>query len=133
MVPPTKPISEILHDLAHFTDTESYTHHWTHLLMYTDGVSYLADTVGAHWLLDLIATHQTATLDSACGGFQLWILTVLPDRSASLSCFPDSDIPPLLTVHIPYTDFPLPTPFHLWVEGSPLHSTPRILLLPSEH
>ena len=48
-------------DLRQFTGTTQW-HRWSKLteLVCTDGAKYLADEAGAYWLLDAIASHQSA-------------------------------------------------------------------------
>ena len=41
--------------LTKFTGTVNYYRHWTRAFHYTDGVAFLAENVGAYWLLDHIA------------------------------------------------------------------------------
>ncbi len=43
-------------DLSQFTgSTEFYRHAFNRAVIYTEGVQYLADNAGAHWLVDAIA------------------------------------------------------------------------------
>lgn len=45
-------------DLAQFTGTENYYRHsLARTVVYTDGVKYFADTAGAYWFLDILATE----------------------------------------------------------------------------
>jgi len=46
-------------DLAQFTGTEQYFKHWTGMIVYTDGVQYVG-AKGGYWIIDLIASYQTA-------------------------------------------------------------------------
>jgi hypothetical protein len=46
-------------DLGQFTGTEHwYRHGINRNVLFTDGAKYVADTAGAHWLLDAIAIIQ---------------------------------------------------------------------------
>jgi len=65
-------------DLQHFTGSE-YCYRNTLGLKYTDGVKYLADKAGSHWLIDLIASYQPKLRDRP---FQLWSLKKSKDDSA---------------------------------------------------
>ena len=114
----------------HTTGTERYHKSILSGFVYTDGVLYLAETVGAHWLIDGIASHQVrAALHGA--HFQCWRLEAPKDDGDpwALTCW--SDVPGkstnLARQKIPYSDFPRDlTPLDLWVEGG-------VLLLPDEH
>jgi hypothetical protein len=45
-------------DLSHFTGTENYYRHGiVGSVVYTDGVKHFANTAGAHWFLDILATE----------------------------------------------------------------------------
>ena len=111
-------------DLAQFTGTEHwYRHTLNRSILYTDGVQYMAETGGAYWLVDTIALMQLEK-HIAAQDFQLWILSVLPDRSALLVCQDGNDN----TVHkkvIVFTDFPL--------DEIKLYVTGGVILLPSEY
>lgn len=90
--------------------------------MLTDGVLALADRAGAHWLTDLVASHQRGRVRAE--PFQVWTLTVNPDRTAVAECRADTGAPVLVRQSIPFTDFPLPS-ITLWLEYG-------VLMLPSE-
>ena len=113
-------------DLSQFTGTSQwYTHPLG--LLYTDGVLYLAERGGAHWLLDAIASWQLDPRvrdDRMLQQIQFWKLTVNPDRSAVLICERDSD-DVAVTQEIPFTDFPL--------ESVTIYCQGGVLLLPSEY
>lgn len=110
--------------LAHFTGSTELHRHWSKLFSYTDGVKFLADEAGAHWLLDVIASLQKkARKDPMLRDIQIWVLQVFSDKRAILNCNRD----PLQTVfisRIPFTDFPLPE-IKLYLEND-------VLCLPSE-
>lgn len=114
-------------DLAQFSGSDNWYKHFTGFL-YTDGLQYVAETGGAHWLIDAICTnakHQKKiTQNARLRDFQLWILTVKEDKSATLCCYEDSGMPLAFTQKIPYTDFPLKS-IKLYLENN-------TLCLPSE-
>ena len=110
-------------DLEQFTGTEKYYKHWLNGIVFTDGVKYLADKAGAYWLIDAVASYQTKKI--AAVPFQVWELTVNPDKTAVLTMKEDSDFPALVTQRIPYTDYPMPK-IKLWLSN-------RVLMLPSEY
>ena len=101
-------------DLMQFCGTENWWKHWTGRINYTDGVKFLAEKAGAFWLVDLVASHQTARLRRE--EFQIWTLSV--DRSktpmAVATCQADTDAPVLVRQEIDHTNFPLPS-IKLWL------------------
>jgi hypothetical protein len=112
-------------DLNHFTGSESwYRHSINRNVLYTDGAQHVAEHGGAYWLLDEIATIQPYNKRVAAEGFQLWKLTVHPDRSAMLTCT-DGNNNIVFTKKIEYTDFPL--------DEIKLYFTNNTILLPSEY
>ena len=123
-------------DLDQFTgDLERYQH-WITRIIYTPGVRHLADEGEAYWLIDAIASHlvsrqmaAAAAADARVGEMSFWRLTVSDDRSAVLEARADSGVPPFITQHIPWTDFPLPV-VDIWVAWD---GERWVLYLPSEH
>src|SRR5882672_7220245 len=74
-------------DLRQFTGTENwYRHALNRAVLFTDGAKYVADTCGAYWLLDEIALLQRFEKRVAGEEFQVWTLSVNPDRTAMLAC-----------------------------------------------
>ncbi len=107
-----------------FTGTTAYYGHWTQVIVYTDGVKFLAESAGAFWLIDAIALAQPRALhDPWLREFQLWELFVR-DHTAILICSRDSD-DEAFRQEIEFTDFPMEY-VKLYVEGG-------VVLLPSEH
>jgi len=92
---------ELLTDafLAQFTGTTQYYKNFLGLL-YTDGIQAMAETGGAYWLIDAIASFRRREL------FQVWKLTV-SDNKGALTMQEDSDQPIIVKQKIPFTDFPL--------------------------
>jgi Family of unknown function (DUF6876) len=94
-------------DLDNFTGTSLY-HKWSALFpraVLTDGTKFLADTAGAYWLMDAIASHQDKALKSE--PFQVWKLKVhRPGSFATLTC-EDGNYNKLRTQEIEWTNFPL--------------------------
>jgi len=125
---PKLTIDELNQKLAGFTGTINWYRHWTNLLSYTDGVKTLAESVGAFWLIDAIASWQFKPKVDQCD-FQVWTLTVKDDQTATLQMQEDTGLQTVVTQQLVYTDFPVGT-FFLWVEGA---GQERVLLLPSEH
>jgi hypothetical protein len=109
--------------LASFTGSLERYRHWTHRFIFTPGVKYLADAAEAWWLIDLIASHcRHPRLRGET--FQVWKLSVAPDRSATL-LIEDGNNHPLLKLSIHCTDFPL--------DKATLWLIDDTLLLPSEY
>jgi hypothetical protein len=110
--------------LRQFTGTY---HYYRHALMRdvlcTDGVVYLAETGAAHWLVDQIALAQLHS-NVRREAFQLWILRVDAQRSATLTC-DDGNGRVVHTISIPCTDFPL--------DEVELYCCDNVLMLPSEY
>ena len=111
--------------LAQFTGSEHwYRHGLVREILFTDGAKYVADAGGAWWLLDEIAIAQRFEKAVAGEEFQVWKLTVNPDRTAKLVC-EDGNGDTVFEKPIPYTDFPVEG-IGLWFENSTIY-------LPSEH
>ena len=102
-------------------------------LTYTDGMLYVADTCGAHWLLDLVASHQPdirrkhaashqpdiRRKHAADSGFQVWRLKKNGTawRAEAWSDTPDKSTM-LVKQDCEYSDFPEElSPFEFFVEG----------------
>ena len=110
--------------LRQFTGSEqSYRHSLVRHILYTDGAKYVADHAGAYWLLDEIALAQRLEKRVGREQFQVWKLTVNPDRSATLSCG-DGNGRTVCEKTIPWTDFPIER-IELWFENDTIY-------LPSE-
>ena len=115
--------SKLESSLASFTGSLERYRHWTRRFVFTPGVTYLADAAQAWWLIHLIASHcRHPRLRGE--GFQVWKLSVAPDRSARL-LIEDGNDHLLLKLSIHFTDFPLST-VTLWLIDD-------TLLLPSEY
>jgi hypothetical protein len=112
-------------DLAQFCGTDNWWRHWTRRITYTDGVKFLAEKAGAYWLIDLVASYQTARLRRE--EFQIWTLTVDRQRTppAVTTCQSDTDKPLLVRQEIEHTDFPLAA-ITLWLVKA-------VLILPNEY
>ena len=115
-------------DLLQFSGGGDQYWHWTKRLRYTEGVRYLAETAGAYWLIDAIASYQgTKKLRTErLREFQLWQLTV-KDKKAVLTCREDDGEPAAVRQKIEFTDFPLDE-IKLYVESG----DGLVLMLPGE-
>ncbi len=110
--------------LSYFTGTEQYYRiSRQHLL--TDGAKYLADSAGAYWLMDAIASHlaEIGTAD----WFVLVRMKVVD--SAALMIYEAGNGNEHARQAIPFTDFPLDeiTVYCCW-DGEHW-----VLMLPSEY
>lgn len=129
--------AELRQHLPHFTgDVQRYRHSLIRNVIYTEGVQYLAETAGAFWLIDAIASHlnspefrQAAEQDPRIVDLHFWRLAVADDSSARLSARADTDVPTFIQQAIRLTDFPLPQ-LDVWVGFDGQYFT---LYLPSEH
>lgn len=127
----------------YFTGGGGDMHRHTFGMLYTEGAHFLAESCGAYWLLDVIASYQPSPLiqrNSALRDFQLWTVRKLPvgapytsedgdecnagDSAAIVECWEDTDRLAFYQI-IPWTDFPLDA-VRLYVENG-------VILLPSEH
>ena len=112
-------------DLRHFTGSETwYRHGLNRDVLFTDGAKYVADEAGAYWLLDTIAICQRSQKRVAAEEFQVWRLTVHPNRTATLTC-DDGNGDVVYREQIAFTDFPL--------DGIALWFSNNVIYLPSEH
>ncbi|MBI4977510.1 MAG: hypothetical protein HZC28_08515 [Spirochaetes bacterium] len=109
--------------LAGFQGGEQYYRHWLRNIVYTEGIKYLADTAGAYWLIDIVASAQSVSQLKG-ESFQAWTLDVNPDHRAKVYAT-DGNTTTLYTQEIPYTDFPL--------DSIKLFLADNVLLLPSEY
>lgn len=114
---------QIKNALAQFTGTENwYRHNLMRRVLYTDGVAFLAESAGAYWLIDGVATHQLVP-EIAREEFQVWKLNVEGSK-ATLVC-EDGNDGVVHTKKIEFTDFPL--------DAITLFFANNVLYLPSEH
>lgn len=134
-----KPVTagELESYLFGFSGTVDYHLHWTRRFHYTDGVKGMAEKARAFWLIDLIASHQGRSVKAPLFfgdkeghrlhdvGFQIWVLDVRADKTATARCIEDSGQPDMITQEIEYTDFP---------EGSwKFYLVQDVLMLPGEY
>ena len=107
-------INAIRQKLFQFSGTENWYRHFTKYL-YTDGIKYLADSCGCHWMLDKVFTLQRLPQIKA-EEFQLWTLKVFKDHTAILTC-DDGNHNIVYTEQIDVTDFPLPEGISFYFEN----------------
>ena len=116
--------------LAHFTGSATFTRHGlVRSVLMTEGVAFLADEAGAHWLMDAIASYQHETRARA-EPFQAWSLVVnAATRSAVLAMTDGNSSTEIIRQEIDCTDFPLGE-IALWAIAEGDH---RVIMLPSEY
>ena len=113
-----------LPDLSQFTGSESFFRlTFNRKVVYTEGIRYLAEQVGAYWLIDEIALIQPYEKAVAAEAFQVWKLKV-KDSKATLAC-EDGNGNQVYAKQIEFTDFPEPG-IDLWFTGN-------TIMLPSEY
>ena len=117
-------------DLDNFTGTTQW-YKGTLGLLFTDGIHFLAEQAGAHWLIDVVASYQPQlNRNPRLADFQLWQIRRTKGKNpagVTVTCRGDSDEPPVVTQYIPYSDFPESLlPLEWYVEGG-------VMLLKSEH
>ncbi|MAT73483.1 MAG: hypothetical protein CMJ58_28710 [Planctomycetaceae bacterium] len=131
----------IREQLRQFTGTAAYFQHPLNpLVVYTEGVQFLAEAAEAYWLIDAIASHfvrlhmaEAMRADERLQTLQFWRLEKLDSDvgfDAMISARADGDCEPFLVGYVGSTDFPLDS-VDIWVgrdaEGR------WVLYLPSEH
>lgn len=111
-------------------------HRWNPLfrnILATDGAKLLADTCGAWWLLDAIASHIVTSAKVRREPFQVWTLAPITNGGAMLRATDgDKGTGPveLAAQDIEHTDFPrCMLPFTLWAERS---GDGLVIMLPAE-
>ena len=93
-------------------------------VLITEGVKYVAYAAGAYWLLDAICIANVYEPKVRAEEFQLWILSVNEDSTASLIC-DDGKGHSVYQQTLDFTDFPKP--------GIKLYFCNGTILLPSEY
>lgn len=134
---PSQKAAVLLAELHQFRgDLQRYRHPLNRRLLYTPGVQYLAESAGAYWLIDAVASwlgtpqyQAAAAADCRVDDLHFWKLTVRANSSATLTARVDSDVPPFLVQEIEFTDFCMES-IDLWCGFDGQHYT---LYLPSEH
>lgn len=98
--------AEIERYLNGFCGTETWTKHWSNMLLMTEGVLAMREVCEAFWLTDIIASVQTKELRDKCEGFQVWTLKK-NGNGCVVECRKDTGLPAVYSQTIEYTDFPL--------------------------
>lgn len=110
--------------LAHFTGAQEWFRHaLVPRIVFTDGAQFVAEQLGAYWLLDEVAIAQIAKPAVRAEDFQVWKLTVTDGRGM-LAC-EDGNGNRVFRKRIPFTDCPVPEVVLWYVGGT--------IMLPSEY
>jgi len=111
-----------------------WVRHWINPnIIISEGANYICDNGGA-WLIDAIASyeHMNKTLINKRKDYELhfWNIKVNNDHSAILTCLEDTDIPPIVTQKIEYTDLPFDLTIYAGNDGP---GTPLKIFIPEEY
>ena len=121
-------VFQIKRTLAQFTGTESYHKHLfpgKSPILLTDGCDFIRTHCNAYWLFDCILSYQCEKILKNVN-FQCWELRQSKkDLSWLLTCSEDSNLKPLVSQVIEFSDFKL--------EYLKLYVIQGIALLPSEN
>jgi hypothetical protein len=119
---------EIKRALRQFTGTEFYHKHLfpgKSPILLTDGCEFIRTHCNAHWLFDAILSYNCEKILRHVN-FQLWELRQSKkDLSWLLTCKEDSNLKPLISQVIEFSDFPL--------DYIKLYVIQGIVLLPGEN
>ena len=120
-------------DLRQFTGSESYTRHGLNRkLIYTDGISYVAQEGNAYWLIDAIAIANLFEENVKDEEFQTWTMAKTTGNSATLKA-DNGNGKTLYTQEIEFTDFPLDEIKMYVVSAEDFGAGAKMLMLPSEY
>jgi len=111
-------------NLEFFTGSENLYKHQLSTLKYTDGVKYVADTVGAYWLIDAIGSYQH-TKAMRDNEFQTWELSYEGRLDYYKLLATDGNGKVLIKQKIESSDFPK--------DGIKMFVSHGVLMLPSEY
>ena len=117
---------EILQTLPNFYGTEHY-YKWSPLFpnfVLTDGAKYIAESCGAYWLMDAIASHRTSYVYES-----FLAVTLKKVRSAWVLYITDGNENTLTRQVIEFSDFPLDEIKLFVVKQDDLW----VIMLPSEY
>ena len=98
---------ELLSQLNQFnwgTDELHKSSSLTNRYLHTDGIQFLVENAGCHWLIDIVTSSYHILKDC---GFQVWTINKKGDRATVICDDGDDNI--IYQQEIEYTDFPLDT------------------------
>lgn len=117
MTPAEAGASLFADTLDRFCGSEEIYRHWSRRLYWTEGVQYVAENGGAHWLIDAVASWQTQRA-VVREPFQSWRLAKAKTGQSWLLTCDDGNGRIVARQRIAYSDFPL-SELKLFLEGSP--------------
>jgi hypothetical protein len=124
-------VAELEAELGGFIGTTTYYQSFPPTVYLTDGIKYVADRVGAHWLFSDVSVLIKVKFRDVL--FQAWYLDVKADTTAILCMQEDSGKPFIYHQKIPYTDFPVGR-FEFWaVQGYIKQPGDVVIMLKSEY
>jgi hypothetical protein len=119
-------VAEVNDYLAQCNGTDTLYTYGMFRKQITSGVKYVADKLGAFWLLDVVFSHQlNRKAVQAANGFQVWRITLNKTGSGCKVTMDDGGqdgnaARVLITQRITFTDFPRGVDLVLYYEGGVL-------------
>jgi hypothetical protein len=105
-------VDEVNNYLAHCNGTDTLHTYGLFRKQISDGVKYVADKLGAYWLLDVVFSHQLKILLNKTGN---GCKVTMDDGGQN-----DNETKVLITQRIPFTDFPRGVELVMYYEGGVL-------------
>lgn len=110
MMTPEQKANAVRFYVIQTNGTENHHRHGlARRMFYTDGVKFVAETCGAWWLVDAIASYVATTRAVQAEDFQAWTLEPIGEQGARLVCTDGGrggDPRKIASQAIDYTDFP---------------------------
>ena len=115
-------VTEVNEYLANCNGCDTYYKHWMSRIVFSEGVKFVADKLGAYWLIDVVMSHQlNRKAIAAANGFQVWRLKLNKTGSGCVVTMDDGGqgdgAKVLIRQRIPFTDFPRGVDLVLYVEN----------------
>lgn len=112
-----------------------HRHGMARRMLYTDGVKFVAETCGAYWLIDVVASYIATTRKVQLEDCQVWTLEAVGETAAVVRCTNGNDNAKIVEQEIPFTDFPRDLmPFRFLCERCEIapETIGFVLMLPEE-
>lgn len=119
-------VAEVNEYLANCNGTDTLYTYGMFRKPITSGVKFVADKLGAFWLLDVVFSHQLNRAKvAAANGFQVWRITLNKKGSGCKVTMDDggqdgNEPRVLITQRIPFTDFPKGVELVMYLEDGVL-------------